>query len=479
MATSRKRTVEFEFLVRDRDAVAGLNRIEGQLGKTGKSFSNMAKGVAAYVGVGQLKDFAMGAINAASDVAESMNAVNVVFGESARTIERFAQGSADSVGLARSEFQQMAAELGSLLQGVGFSADEAADQTIALTQRASDMASIFNTDVSQALGAIQSALKGEFNPIERFGVKLSAAQVEAKALEMGLAATKKELTDTDKATAALSIVFDQTNRIAGDFANTMDGAANKARILAARTEDLKASMGERLLPVWESALSKADDLAWTFERLNKELSKNKTATGEAQDGWAQWIQLGGLGLIDIGLDKAREMREEVEKTEKEQEDAFRHTRQRTQGYERWIKQQEHLATAAYEVGEAYRFQRHRRVELDDGQEEALEGLRAARDAQVELNEALGIFAKDEGGWARAFESIGLSARATADEILGIKANLEAAQRAADLWARGIDPNSIAAFGRPDVDTEGMRKREREREQRRRETFDAVVGRGGS
>ena len=77
----------------------------------------------------------------------------------------------------------------------GFNAGEAAQQTIALTERAADLASVFNVDVSTALEAINSGLKGEADPLEQFGIGLSAANLQAFALSQGIhGATSPTLT---------------------------------------------------------------------------------------------------------------------------------------------------------------------------------------------------------------------------------------------------------------------------------------------
>jgi hypothetical protein len=208
------------------------------------------------------------AVNAASDLEQATGAVNIVFGDSANIIEKFGQTSATAVGLAESEFKQLSAVTGSFLQNLGFDADEAANQTIILTERASDMAAVFNTDVSQALKAIQSGLKGEFNPLEQFGVKINAAAIEAKALSMGLAATKSELDDNAKAQAALALVMEQTDRIAGQFSRESETFAVKMQILKARFSDAAAELGQRLLPVAIDLLEWASDMLDRFDALD-------------------------------------------------------------------------------------------------------------------------------------------------------------------------------------------------------------------
>lgn len=189
------------------------------------------------------------AVSAASDLAEAQNAVNVVFGDSAKIIQDYAKDSAKAIGMSAAEFSQASAVMGAFLKNVGFDSATAAEETINLGKRAADMASIFNTDVSTALAAIQSGLKGEFNPLEQFGVKLNAAAIEAKALEMGLADQAGQLDDTAKAQAALALIYEQTNVLAGDFANTSDGLANSQKILGAQFQDAAASIGQLLIPV--------------------------------------------------------------------------------------------------------------------------------------------------------------------------------------------------------------------------------------
>lgn len=187
--------------------------------------------------------------NAAGDLNESVNAINVVFGAGADKIHAYGETAAQAAGLSQRSFNQLVTPIGAMLQNVGFSADEAADSSINLAQRAADMASVFNVDVSEALGAIQAGLRGEADPLERFGVGLNEAAVQAKAVELGLGGAGGQLDANAKAQARLALLMDQTNRIAGDFANTSGEAANQERIMAAEAENAAAKLGQKLLPI--------------------------------------------------------------------------------------------------------------------------------------------------------------------------------------------------------------------------------------
>jgi hypothetical protein len=218
-------------------------------------------------------------IKPASDLGESINAVNKVFGEGSYQILEYGKTAAYTVGLSNREFNSLATTTGAFLQNVGFSADDAAGETINLTKRAADMASVFNTDVSTALNAIQSGLKGEFNPLEQFGVKLNAAAIEAKAMSMGLADSKNELTDSHKAAAALELMYEQTAKTQGDFIDTSDGLANGQRTLAGVFENVKAKLGTALMPAIEKVMKLFTEFAKSKD-FKVALEKITTAIGD-------------------------------------------------------------------------------------------------------------------------------------------------------------------------------------------------------
>jgi len=155
-------------------------------------------------------------VNAASDFEESMNAVNVIFGESDQVLHDWYETSEYASSMSQTNFNELATTGGALLQNLGFDADGAAGEMLKLTERAVDLGSVFNKDTSVALEAIQSGLKGEMDPLEQFGVKLNAAAIEAKALQMGLADATVDMYAVDAAMlkadeAALNLTKAQQN----------------------------------------------------------------------------------------------------------------------------------------------------------------------------------------------------------------------------------------------------------------------------
>lgn len=233
--------------------VRGLNASDKQL----KTFSDRAAKVGGtltkfvtlpLIGAGGV------AVKFASDLAESTNAVNVVFGEAAGTIAAFGETAADSAGLTQQEWNETAAILGTLLKQTGGDINDVAEQTSVLGQRAADVGSIFNASAKEVSGAFGAALRGESEPIRRFGVLLNEAAVQAKAVELGLADVGGAVSDAAKVQARYALILEQTSEFAGDFANTNEGAANSLRVIRAQAVNLAADLGRELLPIVEDVL---------------------------------------------------------------------------------------------------------------------------------------------------------------------------------------------------------------------------------
>lgn len=237
------------------------------------------------------------AINEAVDLGESINAVNVVFWEGADVIKEFWKTASVSVWLANSEFNQLSTETGTLLKASWLEISKVADNTVDLTKRASDLASVFNTDVQTAMSAINQALRGETEAIRKFGSDVTDASLEQYLLSQGINKSSSEMTQQEKILYRMEKIMQDTNQVTGDFANTSDSLANRQRILASQVTDLKAKFGELIIPVKElvfNALAPLLEKLSTFIDKNPELTKKIVLSAVAITGliavvWTLWL----------------------------------------------------------------------------------------------------------------------------------------------------------------------------------------------
>lgn len=245
---------------------------ESKLSKFGTKASKIGKSLTKnltlpIVGLGVV------AIKLASDLEESGNAVGVVFEDATGIIEGFGETVSTTAGLAKADFNELATVIGAQLKQSGQDIDDVANNTVKLTQRAADLASVFNTSVKDATLALGSALRGEAEPARRFGVNISDAAVQAEALASGLVTSKKQINDQIKVQARYNIIMKQSADVAGDFENTSDGLANSSRILLAELKDLGADLGQVLLPIAKDVVNAIKDMVSGFGSLDEGTQK--------------------------------------------------------------------------------------------------------------------------------------------------------------------------------------------------------------
>lgn len=263
------------------EGAKSAGKLKKALQGAGKSASNFLRAQAVEAGAQKLSEFFHSTVEAASNLGESVNAVNKVFGASSKEVQDWGKNNAASFGLSKRAFNELAVPLGAGLKNAGLSLQDTTKWTIDLTKRAADMASVFRTTVPEALEAIQAGLRGESDPLERFGVGLSAAAVEAAALAETGKENAKQLTDQEKAMARLNLIMDQTASTQGDFAETSDQYANAQRTATGQMEDAKAKIGEALLPAMAKLTVITGDAASKFSELPGPIQATAAATAAA------------------------------------------------------------------------------------------------------------------------------------------------------------------------------------------------------
>jgi hypothetical protein len=243
------------FLADAKGVTDEVAKVEG----TGSKLKSWAKGTAAVIGgafaATKVVEFAKAAVDAASNLNESVSKTGVVFGAAAADVEAWSKTSATAMGLSQQAALEAAGTYGNLAVSLGLPQAQAADMSKSLVGLAGDLASFNNVPVGDALAALQSGLTGETEPLKKFGVNMNEATLKAEAMALGLADGTKPLDAAAKAQAAYSLIMKQTSTAQGDFARTSDGLANQQRIAAAQTENMKAQLGQALLPVIQQVVA--------------------------------------------------------------------------------------------------------------------------------------------------------------------------------------------------------------------------------
>ena len=265
-------------------AKIGIGNTFKKLGKKAgthfkQNFGRMIKGGLLFAGTalaGGTLWFGKEAIQEASNLEQSVGAIDSVFGDLSSTMHQFSEEAAQTLGLSKNEYNELATLMGTQLKVGGLDGTELTSGVQDLMGLSADLSSMFGGTTAEANTAISALLRGETEPIRRYGVSIDQAAVKNKALEMGLISQGEEMDAAARQQATLALLYEQTGDAQGNFARESDTLANKQQRASAAFDNLKASVGEMLLPamtalfeyVIETVLPAIEDLVgWVKDDL--------------------------------------------------------------------------------------------------------------------------------------------------------------------------------------------------------------------
>lgn len=265
----------------------GVKRIQSPLGNLKSSALSMAKGVAvmggsaAVVGMGVKKIFDLGAA-----VEETASKYATVFGPEVDRVNGFLDDFATKAGLSRQEAQDLTATTGAIAQGMGFAGSAAAGFAEEATRIAGDLASFNNVagGTGAVLGNIQSAVAGERESLKKFGIVISQADLELRAMAQTGKKSADALTQQEKATATLALISERAGKAMGDLERTQGSAANTGRRVTARMKDLRDTLATALLPAIAEVLNSLDGMSGQFESMGEAVRANHAKIS----GWSKF-----------------------------------------------------------------------------------------------------------------------------------------------------------------------------------------------
>lgn len=293
----KKASISINILADAAKAKAGFAEAERAATGLDKQFAAIAKTAVNAFATQQIVNFGKQAVNSASDLAESANAVAVTFEDAADGILALGENASKSVGLSAKDFNAFAVQFAGFTKQLTTADRDIVDVTDELTVRIADFASVMNLDVPDAASKFRQALSGETEGMKQFGIDVSAAAVQTYALANGISDSAASMTEAEKVQARYGLLMESTAKMSGDFANTSDGLANQQRILAAELENVKATVGEAMVPALQALLGAVGPVIDAFTSLPEGLQQAVVLAGAGAVGFKTMSNsLAGFGL---------------------------------------------------------------------------------------------------------------------------------------------------------------------------------------
>lgn len=231
--------------------------------------TNMMKAGAVMTGAvtAPLVLFGKHAAQAAIDAEEMQSAFNVVFGDMAADVNKWAETTGNAMGRSTQEMQRGALAFQELF-GKALDPRQAAEMSKQFAVLTQDLASFKNLSNEVAQQKLFSGLTGEAEPLRAVGVFLNDAAVEAKLLEMGLQKVNGKFTDQQKILGRAALIREQLAQADGDVMRTSDSTANRIRASQSAWEELSITVGTTLIPALSPLIGIVSDLLTGFNQLD-------------------------------------------------------------------------------------------------------------------------------------------------------------------------------------------------------------------
>jgi hypothetical protein len=175
----RDYSVGVNLIGRDVSASKALNQLGLKAKSTGQTLSNMSR--KATLVLASMGAIAKVSVDAASDYMETTSKVGVIFGDQAKEIEKFAKTADAAFGLSQTAAMDAASTFATFGKSAGLADQDLTKFSTDLVSLSSDLASFYNTSPEDAITAIGAALRGENEPIRRYGVLLNDASLRQEA----------------------------------------------------------------------------------------------------------------------------------------------------------------------------------------------------------------------------------------------------------------------------------------------------------
>ena len=251
------------------NALAKLSRTGGAAGTAAKSITSSFSGFSSGASAVTKKSFSLAsaigkvyatywtlfrgfrllgdAIDISSSLTEVENVVRQTFGQYENLINNFAKTSIEKFGMSELSVKQFASRFQAMGVAMGFSQGKMTDMSINLTKLTADMASFYDVAQSDVAEDLESIFTGQTRPLRTYGLDLTQATLKEWALNQGIEANFKTMTQAEKAMLRYQYVMANTAAAQGDFKRTQDSWHNQITMLKENFKALGAVVGGGLI----------------------------------------------------------------------------------------------------------------------------------------------------------------------------------------------------------------------------------------
>jgi hypothetical protein len=284
----------------------GIREASGAISKfqTGlKPFSSLlgkaAAGLAAFGVTAKTIEFTRNSIESARDLERNLFGVDKIFGSLGPQMQQFTKDAVE-MGLSQSKAAKATTFIGSVLKQSGFEMADVAVETQKLISLAQDLSTLYGYDVQEALLGMTALFRGEYDPIEKFGVAMKQQEINSELAARGLNNLEGAALRNAEQTVRLELLYQRSADAVGTFAEQSGTLYVEQKKLGATFENFQASLGGAVIPAVAE-----------LNTLFRELLEDITPGMQSAFGFLAEVLGGVVGLIQEAMDPTSYLGESV------------------------------------------------------------------------------------------------------------------------------------------------------------------------
>jgi hypothetical protein len=230
-----------------KQATGELGSFGSKMGGIGSILGKVAGAFAAFGVVSKSIEFGKETITAARDLERNLFGLEAVFGDITPQMKQFTI-NAEEMGLSQSKAAQASTFIGSVLKQSGFAMHDVGIETQKLVSLGTDLSAVYGYDVQEALLGMTALFRGEYDPIEKFGVAMKQSEINAELAAKGLGNLEGQERRLAEQQIRLQLLYERSADSLGAFKDQTGSLFVEQKKLGATFENLQARLGGALIP---------------------------------------------------------------------------------------------------------------------------------------------------------------------------------------------------------------------------------------
>ena len=273
--------------IKDEEALKALDNIDKKGANTGDKFGKMTEKVGngvqnvgkVMLGAGATITGAMtGIVMKGSEWSAQVEGQKFLYNNLDKAIQNSISSNAEnarSIGLTNQQYKNGATTVATYYKNMGLTAEETAKLSGETMNLVADLGAVVDVPFDDALGDFKSALMGNYEAVDKYGINLSASTLENSEFVKSLGKSWNQLSDNEKMMAAYNEILRQSSPMQGLASQEAESFGMQLKLLKESVGEAVGKLGAELLPVLEPVIQ---SFAEAVEKVTKWVEENPELT---------------------------------------------------------------------------------------------------------------------------------------------------------------------------------------------------------